>query len=294
MSSSDYQFQTDQPLFPLALYNRPLSRLARNSGRLVTIGGHASGFSSAASWPALAMAAGLGECVLMLPDRLQKLVGFVPQIRYVPSTPSGSIAQAATALITEALSDADGLALGFDVSANSDTTITLENLVAGLSCPVALFGDGLTALRHQPLKLARNEHNLLILNQTEATRLAGRLGIGLSTQSGSLPHKLELLHQLRSQLPISIALTGPQLIVATRTGTTVTPIAEAISGETVLQTAVLSTWWIQHQADSLSGLTTAAYILRKTGTLLPAAGATQAQLISTVNQSLKNLDDTQW
>lgn len=295
MAQFTHQFQTNQPLYPQALYNRPLTRLSRASGRLVTIGGHKQSFANAAGWSSLAEAAGLGSCELILPDSLQRLVGFAPGVSFVPATPAGSIAQAAIQSIIQSSEDADGLAFGWDLSANSDTTIALEHLLKLSNRPIALFGDGLIALRQNPQILAANPRNLLILNQTEATRLAGKLGIGLAPHQNMLTHKLRLVSALRLELPVGVALIGPQLIIATDEGHTVTPVQPILVNAPVALSAILSTWWIQHATNPLIGLTTAAYIISQMAdTLTSQNQLTNQHLVMALNSALKAADDTDW
>ena len=295
MNTSDYQLQTGAALYPDALYNRPLSRVGRTSGQLVTIGGHLQSCASAAAWPGLAEAAGLGVCRLLLPDSLQKLIGYASGVDFLPSTPAGSIAQAALQEILQATADADGLAMGWDLSGNSDTTILLEHVIDKSDKPLALFGDGLVALRHRPKAIATSSSNCLILTQTEATKLAARLGIGIGPAQDTVVHKLELLHKLHIELPINLVLVGPHIVVMTTEGATVTPIPAVMAQEKMFMTAVMCAWWIRHAPKALSGLTCAAYIVKQTAAVLPAAATyTQSQLYQALDQALKQADDTIW
>src|SRR5574337_963690 len=91
---------TDSPLFPDLIWSRPENK--RHAGKLLIIGGNAHGFAAPAAAFAAAGRAGRGSMRVILPQVLQKtLRKSFSEAEYAPSTPSGSFARAALAMLLE-------------------------------------------------------------------------------------------------------------------------------------------------------------------------------------------------
>src|SRR5207253_2372681 len=89
----DYLKQGSEPLFPKVLWNRPVSR--SGAGRLLVVGGHKDEFSSVQAIYQLSLAAGVGQCTVVLPDSLKTLLAGTPDSLFVPASTSGSLGKAA-------------------------------------------------------------------------------------------------------------------------------------------------------------------------------------------------------
>src|SRR4051812_16862820 len=127
MTTPQFTRQEDEPLFPNILYNRPVTRHA--AGRLLVAGGHSGEISLPTIIHQLGIAAGLGECHVVLPDNLAKFLGGAPGTFFAASNPSGSLAPEALGRILELSEEADAVALGASLSNNSTTAMLVENLV---------------------------------------------------------------------------------------------------------------------------------------------------------------------
>src|SRR3954470_20599597 len=107
MSSTPVQFtrQTDTPLYPKVLYNRPITR--SGGGRLLIVGGHSGEFSMPTAIHQFAVAAGVGEAVAVLPDNLAKFLSGAPGTTFAASSSSGSLGREALGRILELSEDSD-------------------------------------------------------------------------------------------------------------------------------------------------------------------------------------------
>src|SRR3990172_12023595 len=92
---SKFLHQTNQPIFPKILWERPINK--RAAKQLLIVGGHSMHFSATQQAYLEAIATGVGEAKVVLPDSVLKLTGSsnLPDCLFVPSNTSGSMAKAA-------------------------------------------------------------------------------------------------------------------------------------------------------------------------------------------------------
>jgi NAD(P)H-hydrate repair Nnr-like enzyme with NAD(P)H-hydrate dehydratase domain len=276
--------QDEAPLFPKILYNRPVTRQA--GGRLLVIGGYASEFSLPTSLHQLALAAGVGECQVVLPDSLARLIGGAPDTLFVPSSPSGSLGTEALGRILGLAEDTDALAIGASLSNNSHTSILVERILQETDRPVILFADALVALSHQVQQYTQRADCLVILTMPEVFKLAGSLGVPISIRrDGGLVNKLEIVRDLAAASKCDYVVYGSEIIVAAGEELVVTPVNYRLSLIPAVYYAVLGALWLQNRAQRREGLTTGAYVLREASASL---GATDrpglAQLATAIGQ----------
>ncbi|HEY6736275.1 MAG TPA: hypothetical protein VI322_01010, partial [Candidatus Saccharimonadia bacterium] len=119
--------QANIPLYPQVLYNRPVTRTG--AGRLLLVGGHTGEFSQPTAFNQLALAAGAGECRVVMPDKLAALLAGAPGVYFGAATASGSLSRDALGRILQLAEEADALAIGTSLSNNSDTTMLVERLL---------------------------------------------------------------------------------------------------------------------------------------------------------------------
>ncbi|MDR0887444.1 MAG: hypothetical protein LBM97_02025 [Candidatus Nomurabacteria bacterium] len=137
-----WQKQTDKPLFPDILWNKPEQRT--HAGRLGIIGGNRLGFFAVAKSAEAAYQNGVGEVRVLLPDALRNNLKNLKncEIAFAPSTESGSFAKDAI-LDAQALGDwSDLLLIVGDLSRNSETAIFVEKvLIENPTKPILLTRD---------------------------------------------------------------------------------------------------------------------------------------------------------
>jgi NAD(P)H-hydrate repair Nnr-like enzyme with NAD(P)H-hydrate dehydratase domain len=254
--------QDGPPLYPNVLFNRPVTR--HGAGRLVIAGGYATEFSLPTAIHQLALAAGLGECQVILPDSLARLVGGAPDTLFVPSSPSGSLGTEALGRIVELAEEADALALGASLSGHSHTSMLMERVVQAVARPIVAFADVLGSLQHHVRLLTDRTDCLLIVTMPEVFKLAGQLGIPIAIRrDGGLMNKLEIVHDLAAASACHYVVYGSEIIVAAGGDLIVTPVNYRLSLLPAAYYGVMATGWLQNSSRRREGLATSAYLLRE-------------------------------
>ncbi len=282
--------QTDQPLYPDLLYNRPVTR--SGGGRLLVVGGYATEFSLPTAIHQLSLAAGVGDCRVVLPDILAKFLGGAPGTAFAPSSPSGSLAPEALGRILELAEETDAVAIGASLSNNSATAILIEKLIGELSLmrqPTIVFADALPILQHNPRLITDNPNLLAILTMAEIFKLSGQLQIPIHIRpGGGLINKLEIIQNLAAASHCTYAVYGTEIVIAgpqvssppsadaitpasdprqTPTRPTpqlvVTPVNYRLALVPAVFYATLGIFWLQNRQQRLASLVTGAYIIRQ-------------------------------
>jgi len=290
MNTPEFQRQTDQPLFPQVIYNRPVTRMA--GGRMLIVGGHSGEFSLPTATHQFAVAAGIGEATAVLPDNLAKLLGGAPGVAFAASSTSGSLGREALGRILELSEETDAVAIGASLSNNSNTAMLTERLAQEVKRPLIVFDDALTSLRQNIALVTDNPQALVILTMAEVFKLCGALGIPINIRPhAGLINKLEIIRDLASASACAYAVYGTEIIIASGGQLTVTPINYRLSLTPALFYGTLSTFWIQNRTNPVAGLTTGAYLIAQAGADL---GDTQrpsaANLAQALLQVLKSAD----
>lgn len=242
------------------MWSRPVTRTG--AGRLLVVGGHAKDFSAPTANYRYAVAAGVGECRVLLPDSLMKLVGGTPGVSFVPSSLSGSLGRAALGEILLASEDADSVVIGGSLSNNSETAILLEELIRRIKRPTVIYGEVLEIVSLNPKLLVESSDNLLILTMSEVFKLAGRLMIPIRLRrDAGIINKLEIIQAITAETSCQIVTYGTEIIVACGGELTVTQVPFQLVKQTEAIVATLATFWLQNPSQPLAGLTMGAYIL---------------------------------
>jgi hypothetical protein len=290
MNAPEYVTQSDEPLYPNILYNRPLTRNA--GATLLIVGGHSGEFSLPTAIHQLATAAGIGQCKVILPDRLVSLLGGVPDTYFVPSSTSGSLGREALGRILELEEGADGTAIGASLSNNSNTTILVEKLISSLTRQIIVFDEGLTALGRNISVVTDNPNALLILTMAEVFKLAGHLAIPIHIRpGGGLINKLEIIQDLTAASKCTYAVFGTEIITASGADITVTPINYRLSLLPAAFYGVLSTFWLQNPTSRTHGLVTGAYVIGQAGIAIgPSARPAVGDMAKAIGNVLASHD----
>jgi NAD(P)H-hydrate repair Nnr-like enzyme with NAD(P)H-hydrate dehydratase domain len=287
----EFARQTDSPLYPKVLYNRPITRTG--AGRLLIAGGHSGEFSLPTTLYQLALAAGLGECRVVLPDVLAKFLGGAPGVAFATSTESGSLAREALGRIVELAEDADAVALGASLSGNSSTSMLIERLAKEIDRPLIIFDDALPALKPNITSVTNRPDVLIIATMAEIFKLCGALNIPINVRPGAgLINKLEIIQDLAAASAASYAVYGTEIIIAAGSHPlTVTPINYQLSLMPALFYAALSTYWIQSPSAPAEGLTTGAYVIRQIGQERATEGAVSSAEVAKALARITREDD---
>ena len=288
-----FQQQAHAPLFPRVLYNRPVTRTG--AGRLLVVGGHRSEFSLPIGLNQLALAAGAGECRVILPDALTPLLAGAPGAFFGASTQSGSLSREALGHILQLAEDTDALAVGASLSNNSDTTMLTERLITEATGSLIIFDDGATTATAIAQRVATRANTLFVLTMPQVFKLANALELTIHVRpGGGLINKTEIVERLATAIAGDIAVFGTELIVAGHnSGLTVTPINYRLSTQPALIYAIVATFWIQNRHQPAAGLTTGAYVINQIGEQFSQTDSpTLTQLDRALRQTLRATEDT--
>lgn len=219
MSSAQYTYwhkQTaEKPLFPNIAWSKPEQR--SQAGKMAILGGNKLGFSAVAENYKEALAAGVGECRVILPDALKKVIpATITDTVFVPSNPSGGIAKEGRADLLTASEWANILLLIGDAGKNSETAMAYENLLQTTKKPTVLTRDTIDLLRQTSNEIIARENTLLVLSFAQLQKLFQAVYYPkILTFSMQLTNLVEALHKFTITYPINImVMHNDNLLVA--------------------------------------------------------------------------------
>jgi NAD(P)H-hydrate repair Nnr-like enzyme with NAD(P)H-hydrate dehydratase domain len=252
--------QAAKPAFPELEWSRPESRL--QAGRLLIIGGNATGFAAPAEAYGLALKAGVGSVRVLLPESLRRAVTkLFPEADFAPSTPSGSFATQALAELLDASLWASGVLLPGDISRNSETTVLLESFLEKYQGQVTLTKDAADIFCQQPLSILHRPDTLLVLALGQLRRLGGEAHFprAFTSDMGLLP-LVDALHEFTKRFSLSIITKyQDQFVVAVGGEVSTTTLKHELPVWRLKTAATASTWWLQNPTKPFAALTTAVH-----------------------------------
>lgn len=255
------QRQEDKPLFPEIIWDKPVNKKAAK--KLLIMSGNAKRFDSAQKLYLAAKQAGIGEAKMVLPDALQPLLRELPDCLYAPSTRSGSLDKSALADIERYAAEVDGILLGKDITANTNTVSLVEDILTQLSTPIVISSEAVCIAINSPQALFSHPQRLIVAETQTLVKLAQALGLPLEiADTTSLINKVALIKTLGEATSGQFALLGKEVLVYAESRVSVTNLETAPSEEAAL--AIMATWWLQHP-NSFRALTTAAWQLKQPG-----------------------------
>ncbi len=281
----DFLRQQGEPLFPKILWNRPVG--SNRAGRLLLVGGHSQEFNAIGNVYAAAQAAEIGECVVVLPDVLQKYLPGDGSRVFVASTPAGSIARSAMDQILHLAKESDAVALGVSLSSNSETAAVAESVLTKTEKPAIIFDEAIDLMKFHPETLV-GESRLIIATMPDLFKLAKYLKIGISVTEPSLVGKLNLIRMIATVTKAQFLVYGPELIVVAQNQESVTPW-KPVPATVVF--GVASVLWLQNQTKQFEGLTTAAYLIAKASQELPEERLSQPELLKVIGKTIRESSD---
>jgi NAD(P)H-hydrate repair Nnr-like enzyme with NAD(P)H-hydrate dehydratase domain len=257
----EFAKQTTEPLFPKLLWNRPVSK--SGAGRLLVIGGHRDEFNDIQAVYQLALAGGIGAVHVVMPDSLRKLLGDVPDMSFVPASPSGSLSKSSLGEILHLAQDYDAIALGANLSNNSESAILAESILNKYSGPLIAFDECLRALKHQIAALTDRPHTLIVASMTEIFGIANNMHLPLNIKDGGAINKLEIMEEVAEQGSADYLLIGRDMVVSSEQKLSLTTAVSSMNFFANASMAIASVFWTQNPSKPFEALTTAAYVLQQ-------------------------------
>lgn len=260
MNNHPYWQQQDRqkPLFPDIEWNKPEQRT--QAGKLGIVGGNRLGFAGVAEAYTAALAAGVGEARVLLPDALKKSIpAAITDTIFGPTTLSGSLAGDAKAEL-QALSDwADGILLIGDAGRSSETAIAYEAFVSSYTGPLTVTRDAVDLLKNSPAMLVERPATLLVVSFAQLQKLFQSVYYPkILTFSMQLTNLVEALHKFTTTYSVGVmALHKDFLLVAEKGNVTSTAWENPMTvwrGHTAARAA---SYWLWRPDDVFSSATAA-------------------------------------
>jgi len=245
----------DKPLYPDIEWSKPEQR--SQAGRLGIIGGNKLGFISVADAYSTALATGVGEVRILLPDALRKAIPTsMTDAVFAPTTPSGSLANDAASELAALTAWASGILLIGDAGRNSETAIVYEEFVQTYKGQLVLTRDAIDLVRTSSQLLVERPDTLLVASFAQLQKLFQTVYYPkILTFSMQLTQLVEALHKFTITYPVTlVVLHAEQLIVAHGGEVVTTPWDNPMAiwkGEVATRAAA---YWLWHPTKPLEAV----------------------------------------
>ncbi len=249
---SSIQKQTTKPLYQDILWSRPV----RRTGRVLLVGGHKDGFANLQKLYTQFEAAQVADCRLALPDKLSKFVSSLEGISLVSSTPSGSISRDALAELVYLANESDLVSLGPDLSNNSETTLTMQRLIAETRASVLIPPQSIDQLMAEASQWQTKQNLLLCINHKQLYKLASKLATNATIP---LQPTADQIAEIAQTVSIDFS---PNLIIGFDKWIIVAAHGQvSLTKATAIDIGLMATFWLQNTAKKYEALTTAAFLI---------------------------------
>ncbi len=262
MATTYWHKQGGEPLFPDLLWSRPENK--SQAGKLLIIGGNSYGFAAVGEAYAEAVKAGVGNCRVLLPEAVRKVVGAVLEhADFAPSNPSGGFAQKALSEWLAHAEWADAVLLAGDNGHNSETAIVLEKFLGKYKGMLVLTGDTLDlALGTPDVVYARSSDNsgtLVVASMAQLQKLGTAAKFTTAFRLGmDLVQLVEALHEFTTKHPVHIITKHHEQLVAAVAGeVSTTKLSPDLDVWRTKTAAAASVWWLQNPDKPFEALSTA-------------------------------------
>lgn len=253
MDTSYWQKQTaSKPLFPDIEWSKPEQR--SQAGRLGIIGGNKLGFAGVAEAYSVALASGVGEVRVLLPDALKRTIpNVITDTVFAPTTPSGSLASSALPEM-KALGDwATGVLLAGDAGRNSETAVAYEQFISQYTRPLIVTRDAIDLIKNSPKLLIDRPDTLVVASFAQIQKLfQGAYYPKVLTFSMQLLQIVEALHKFTITYPCTlVTLHRDQIIIASDGQVVTQDFSEPMRiwrGETA---AKMASYWLWNPSQPL-------------------------------------------
>ncbi len=251
-----HQQTAERPLFPDIEWARPEQKA--HAGRLGIIGGNKLGFAGVAECYQTALAAGVGEVRVLLPDALKRAIPPVmTDVVYGATNPSGGLGSDAISEMKAIGAWATGLILIGDTGQNSETAVLYEKFIQAYSGPLVVTRDAIDLLKISSQALADRPDTLLFMSFAQMQKLFQTIYYPIVlTFSMQLTNLVQAIHKFTITYPVTIAVFhNDTILVASGGEVTSTPCSNPMEiwrGKTATNAA---TYWLWNTAKPLQAIT---------------------------------------
>ncbi len=215
--------QTAQtPLFPDIEWNKPEQR--SRAGRLGIIGGNKLGFAGVAEAYTTALAAGVGEVRVLLPDCLRTTIPkSMTDVIFGACNPSGSLSREAAPEIAALTAWASGVLLAGDAGRNSETAITYSDLIREYTGPLIITRDAVDLVKNDAEALVNRPGTVLIVSFAQLQKLFQAVYYPkMLTFSMQLLQLVEAVHKFTITYPATLVVLHRNTLIVAHDGQVVT------------------------------------------------------------------------
>jgi hypothetical protein len=202
--------------------------------------------------------AGVGQARAILPTALKTVIDKLAlDCVFVPTNPSGGMSKDALPELQAGAAWADGLLLIGDAGRNSETAITLEELLTTTPKPAVITRDAVDLLRTNTPQLLQRPQTTFVLSLAQLQKLFQTVYYPKSILfSMQLTTLVETLHKFTISYPVALVVFHQnQLVVAHDGRVTTTPWEEVLriwGGSVATKAAV---YWLQNPTKPLEAVT---------------------------------------
>ncbi len=252
----------NEPLFPEIEWEAPQN--TRQRGELLIVGGSPHGFASVANSYEFAKEAGIGRATVMMPDATEATVkGFIDNIAFLPSTPSGSFSKRGLTSLKAASAEAWGTLLAGEFGRNSETASLIEGFLMSTTGKIILTKDAVDyAATSYPRPILNRDNTLLVASFSQLQKLLKNAGEPENVKfEMGIEQLVAFLENLTNERDLAIITTHHKhFFVAAQGNVTLTPQKEDEGSLWQTRTAAFaSVFWLQHEGKPLEALTTAIF-----------------------------------
>lgn len=252
----------EAPLFPEIEWEAPQN--VKQRGELLIVGGSPHGFASVANSFEYVKEAGIGRASVLMPDATEHTVkGFIDNIEFLPSTPSGSFSKRGLTQLKATASDNWGTLLAGEFGRNSETSALVEGFLMSTRGKIALAKDAVDyATTSYPRPILNRENTLLVASFSQLQKLLKNAGLADNVQfEMGIEPLAHFLESLTKEHAVTIITAHYQHLYVAHGGDVVlTPQKEPEGSLWQTKTAAYaSVFWLQHDTKPLEAVATGIF-----------------------------------
>lgn len=207
-----------KPLYPDIEWSKPEQR--SQSGRLGIIGGNKLGFVGVAEAYSAALAAGVGEVRVLLPDVLRKTIpSSITDTVFGVSTPSGGLSKDADMEMRTLGGWAQQILMIGDAGRNSETAIAYEHFLQDYTGQLTITRDAVDLVKNSTRLIIERPNTLLVVSFAQLQKLfQGVYYPKILTFSMHLASLVEALHKFTITYPVGIMVLHKDYLIIAHQG----------------------------------------------------------------------------
>lgn len=250
-----------QPLYPEIEWSKPETKVHAKS--MVIIGGNAHGFMQVAKAYETALQAGIGSVKVLLPETaLKSFTLTLPvTVETAAANSSGGFSRKAVPQLLAFAHAADGVLLAGEFGRNSETAITIQELLHAYSGPIIASKDVINYFITDPAEITKRENTILVLNFAQLQKLAQAIAFERPLLfEDNLSTLVENLHLLTTSYPFTIITLHHSTLLVAHKGRVSTTLNKGSDPNELWQlttASYASVYALQHPTKLFEALTTA-------------------------------------